>query len=80
MLSPARHLLLENCPKYRPFGNSRIRNVLTNFNNRLDNEDNDAMTTKVLLAILTLHFSLLISINCIALIQMEMLDSLHGIR
>lgn len=31
MVTPSRCFLLENCPMYYPFGNTRARNVLENF-------------------------------------------------
>ena len=32
MVTPARRFLMENCPYYYPFGNTRVQNVLTNAN------------------------------------------------
>ena len=77
MVSPARRFLTENFALYYPFGNTRSRNILADYSNRLDNKDNDVVTTKVY--IWKIKNFLYVDVYCVA-VRMETLDSLPGIR
>ncbi len=41
MVTPSRCFLLENCPMYYPFGNTRARHVLENFKFKEDSVSED---------------------------------------